>query len=214
MKVKATGVRVIDANTNEATEYFARIIFVNASALNSNLILLNSTSTRFPNGLGNDNGLLGKYVAFHNYRASVGGTMEGLEDRYYSGRNPQSRSLPITATWKGRRRIMSAASPRSWALTAQRLDDTEALRKGLAQLQRIHYGTRRLDSLYVHAGRNHSQSKNHVRLSKDKKDQWGIPLLVTSVDYDDNDEKMITDFLTQSAEMLEKAGCKNIEAIR
>ena len=51
---------------------------------------------------------------------------------------------------------------------------------------------------------------NHVRLSNDKKDQWGIPLLITSVDYDDNDEKMIKDFLQQSSEMLEKAGCKNI----
>src|SRR5690554_1851381 len=72
-KGKATGVRVIDANTNTATEYFARIIFVNAGSINSNLILLNSTSSRFPEGLGNDNGLLGKYVAFHNYRAGISG---------------------------------------------------------------------------------------------------------------------------------------------
>src|SRR5688572_25361032 len=65
---KASGVRVIDAQTGEATEYFAKIIFVNGATLNSNLILLNSTSSRFPNGLGNDSGLLGKYIAFHNYR--------------------------------------------------------------------------------------------------------------------------------------------------
>jgi choline dehydrogenase-like flavoprotein len=55
-KGKATGVRVVDAKTNAVTEYFARVIFVNAAALNTNLILLNSTSSRFPNGLGNDNG--------------------------------------------------------------------------------------------------------------------------------------------------------------
>jgi len=72
-KQKAVGVRVIDANTKEATEFFARIIFVNASALNSNLILLNSTSSRFPNGLGNDSGVLGKYICFHNYRAGMWG---------------------------------------------------------------------------------------------------------------------------------------------
>jgi choline dehydrogenase-like flavoprotein len=87
-KNKATGVRIIDANTKAITEYFAQIIFVNASALNSNLILLNSTSDRFPNGLGNDNGLLGKYVCFHNYRGWVNGTVEGYEDKYYYGRNP------------------------------------------------------------------------------------------------------------------------------
>src|SRR5262249_53045111 len=87
-KNKATGVRIIDANTKAVTEYFANIIFVNASALNSNLILLNSTSNRFPNGLGNDNDLLGKYICFHNYRGWVNGTVEAYEDKYYYGRNP------------------------------------------------------------------------------------------------------------------------------
>ncbi|MEI9947008.1 MAG: hypothetical protein WDN26_22650 [Chitinophagaceae bacterium] len=82
-KGKATGVRVIDANTMKATEYFADIIFVNASALNSNLILLNSTSDRFPNGLGNDNGLMGKYICHHNYRAGTGAAFEGYLDKYY-----------------------------------------------------------------------------------------------------------------------------------
>ena len=85
---KASGVRVIDTNTREVIEYKAKIIFLNASALNSNLVLLNSTSTRFPNGLGNDNGLLGKYVAFQNYRASVTAEMDGFLDKYYFGRNP------------------------------------------------------------------------------------------------------------------------------
>ena len=66
--------RVIDAQTKAATEFYAKIIFVNASALNTNLILLNSTSNRFPNGLGNDNGLMGKYICFHNYRGSMGGS--------------------------------------------------------------------------------------------------------------------------------------------
>ncbi len=70
-KGKATGVRVIDAQTKKATEYFAKIIFINAACLNTNLILLNSTSKRFANGLGNDNGLLGKYVAFQNYRGKT-----------------------------------------------------------------------------------------------------------------------------------------------
>ena len=72
-KRKATGVRVIDANTKQTTEYFARIIFVNAACLNSNLILLNSTSNRFPNGLGNDNDILENMFAFQNYRGSLNG---------------------------------------------------------------------------------------------------------------------------------------------
>ena len=58
---RATGVRVIDAKTHDVTEYRSRIVFVNASALNSNLILLNSTSTRHPNGLGNGSDVIGRY---------------------------------------------------------------------------------------------------------------------------------------------------------
>jgi len=72
-KGKASGVKVIDAKTKEETDYYARVIFVNAAALNTNLVLLNSISSRFPNGLGNDSGVLGKYAAFHNYRARISG---------------------------------------------------------------------------------------------------------------------------------------------
>src|SRR5690606_248141 len=76
---KAIGVKVIDTNTREDIDFYAKIIFVNASTLNTNLILLNSVSTRFPNGLGNDNGLMGKYVAFHNYSARIYAEYEGLK---------------------------------------------------------------------------------------------------------------------------------------
>jgi hypothetical protein len=79
---------VIDAHTHAMHEFNARVIFVNASALNSNLILLNSTSSRFPNGLGNDNGVLGHYVCHHNYRTGGSGKMAGFEDQYFYGRNP------------------------------------------------------------------------------------------------------------------------------
>jgi choline dehydrogenase-like flavoprotein len=104
-KGKAAGVRIIDANTKETTDFFARIIFVNASALNSTLVLLNSKSTRFPNGLGNDNGLLGTHVAFHNYRASVGGDLDGFDDKYYSEEIQRNLYWPITEPQKTGNRL-------------------------------------------------------------------------------------------------------------
>lgn len=210
-KGKATGVRVIDANTKQTTDFFARIIFVNASALNSNLVLLNSISSRFPNGLGNDSGLLGKYIGFHNYRASVSAEIDGMEDQYYYGRNPTE---PIIANYRNLHR-----------------QDTDYV-GGFTTFMGAHRGRINGDSLketigaafkealtepggwrtYMYMqGETIPKATNHVRLSPDKKDQWGIPLLITSVDYDDNDERMIKDFLTQSAEMMETAGCKNIE---
>ena len=93
-KEKVTGVRVIDAITKKTYDYFAKVVFLNAAALNSNLILLNSTSSRFPNGLGNDHGVLGKYVAFHNYRARASATFEGLLDSTTDGRSMTSAYLP------------------------------------------------------------------------------------------------------------------------
>lgn len=93
-KNRATGVRVIDTKTRNITEYSAKILFVNASAINTNLILLNSTSRRFPNGLGNDSGLLGSHIAFHSYRGRVQATFEGLHHFTTSGRRPGSSYIP------------------------------------------------------------------------------------------------------------------------
>src|SRR5690606_4510965 len=100
-KCKAIGVRVMDTNTKESIDFYSRVIFVHASALNTNLILLNSTSSRFPNGLGNDNGLLGKYVAFHNYRAGISAQYEGHLDKTTEGRRPTSGYIPrFRNLWK------------------------------------------------------------------------------------------------------------------
>src|SRR5690606_6636689 len=93
-KGKAIGVRIIDSHTKEMIEFYSIIIFVNASALNSNAILLNSTSKRFPNGLGNDSGLLGKYISWHNYRGKANATYEGLKDKRTDGRNPSHAYIP------------------------------------------------------------------------------------------------------------------------
>jgi choline dehydrogenase-like flavoprotein len=211
-KGKATGVRVIDTNTKQTLEIFASIIFVNAAALNSNLVLLNSKSNRFPNGLGNDSGLLGKYVMFHNYRAHVSGTIDGFEDKYYFGRNPTE---PILANYRNlHKQDTDYVGGFTTFMGAYRGQPDEAklpqpiggaYKDALTEPGGWH--------MYMYLqGETIPKESNHVRLSDDKKDQWGIPLLVTSVGYDDNDERLIKDFLTQSAEMMEKAGVKNIES--
>ena len=93
-KGKAVGVRVIDATTKEVMEFYAKVIFVNAAALNTNLILLNSKSSRFPNGLGNDTGMLGKYIAFHLYRGRISAEYDGHLDSTTEGRKPSSGYVP------------------------------------------------------------------------------------------------------------------------
>ena len=207
---KALGVRVIDAITKEETDYFSKVIFLNAACLNTNLVMLNSTSSRFPDGLGNDSGVLGQYIAFHQYRGQGNASFAGFEDSYYYGRRPTSAFMPSfrnvfkqeTDFLRGYMVAFSAARGGYW--------------RGQSQ---DGFGAEFKESLtnpgdwgiYVQMqGETIPKASNHVRLSKNLKDPWGIPQLITSVDYDENDHKMMRDFQTQASEMLEKAGCKNI----
>ena len=207
---RATGVRVIDAHTNKATEYYAKIIFVNAAALNTNLILLNSTSPRFPNGLGNDNGLLGKFVAFQNYRGSLTARMEGYEDSYYYGRRPTAVMMPNFRNVRKQemdflRGYMTfyTATRGGWGGHANGPQIGGAYKEAVSEPGG--WGV-----YMMMQGETIPKETNLVYLDKDQKDAWGIPLLTVSVDYDDNDSKIVKDFLQQGAEMLEKAGCKDI----
>ena len=211
-KGKATGVRIIDAQTKETTEYFAPVIFINAGALNTNLILLNSTSRRFPAGLGNDNGLLGKYVAFHNYRARMNATYEGFPDFTTDGSRPTSAYIPRFRNV----RKQETDFLRGYACTfGARRYSRYGIAEGLfgeelknSLMQEPEPGAWGVSSQMM--GETIPKESNYVSLSPDKKDEWGMPLLNISVDYDDNDEKMIKDFSEQMTEMLTKAGFTNI----
>lgn len=207
---KAVGVRVLDAHTKEEREYFAKVIFVNAATLNTNLILLNSVSSRFPEGLGNDNGLLGRYVAFHNYRGSITATMDGFEDQYYFGRRPAAVMMPSYRNvhrqemdFKRGYMVFFSASRAGWNRGGTQHLIGEELKNEVS--------TPGGWNVYMMMqGETIPKKENHVRLSKEHKDPFGIPQLITSVGYDENDERIVTDFLETGVEMLEKAGCRNI----
>ncbi len=208
---RAVGVRVIDALTHAATEYFARIIFVNASALNTNLILLNSTSRRFPHGLGNDNGLLGKFICFHNYRGSMNGEVEGFEDWYYKLSKPAECIMANFSNLEKRDRDFAGGYVVYSGAYRERLSEKLAMEPlGTAYKQALSEPGPWGVYMYMQ-GETIAKESNHVRLSSTEKDQWGIPLLVASVGYDENDDKMVEDFLQQGRAMLEAAGVRNIE---
>ena len=205
-KGKASGVRVIDTQTKEVFEYYARIIFVNAATINSNLLLLNSTSNRFPNGLGNDSGLLGKFVAFHNYRGTVGATFEGFEDSYYYGRRPTAIMLPSFRNVRKQEEDFMRGYMTFYSASRMRTR-SEAIGAELKEAA-TKPGTWYVGMMMQ--GETVPIESNHVRLSTDQKDAWGIPQLITSIEHTDNDVKVMNDFLEQAQEMLDKAGCKNI----
>jgi choline dehydrogenase-like flavoprotein len=210
-KKKATGVRVIDANTKEMTEFYAKIIFVNASALNSNLILLNSTSSRFPTGLGNDSGVLGKYIAFHNYRANITAQYEGFLDSKTDGRRPNGGYIPrFRNVYKQETDFLrgyAAGFSANRAAYSDRSGLGESLKAGLHETK---YGNWNVGSHMM--GETIPKESNYVALDKVQKDPFGVPMLKINVEYDDNDEKMIKDYMEQMTEMFTNAGFKNIRA--
>ena len=207
---KAVGVRVIDSETKSSEDFFAKVVFVTAATLNTNLILLNSTSKRFPNGLGNDNGLLGKYIAFHNYRATINAEYEGFPQFTTEGAKPTSHYIPrFRNVYKQETDFLRGYAAGFGARPAR---DTN--REGIGEELKSNLLKTRESGLWsVNShmmGETIPKKSNKVTLDTEKKDKWGIPQLSIDVDYDDNDEKMIQDFFEQFSEMYTKAGFKNI----
>jgi choline dehydrogenase-like flavoprotein len=200
---------VIDGLTNEMVEYYAKLIFLNASTLNSNAILLNSRSDRFPDGLGNDNGLLGKYISWHNYRGKANAEYEGLKDKKTSGRSPSHGYIPrFRNVFKQETDFL-----RGYAIGIGggrgRDSDTGVMGDQLREnLLHPPLGNWHISSWMM--GEVVPIESNHVRLSPDQTDKYGIPQLITSCDWSENDDKMVEDYLEQSREMFEKAGFTNV----
>jgi len=216
VKGKASGVRIIDANTKQGTEYFAPVIFVNAGAVNTNLILLNSISKRFPNGLGNDNGLMGKYFAVHNYRARITAKYESMLDKKTEGSRATGAYVPRFRNV----RKQETDFLRGYATTfnanrgGRGIGNTDGLfgeeLKDKLMDTSVPMGPWNIGSQCM--GETIPKETNYVKLDENQKDEWGMPLISFSVVFDDNDEKMIKDFMEQYTEMYEKAGFTDIKA--
>jgi choline dehydrogenase-like flavoprotein len=209
-KGRATGIRVIDTHTKATTESYAPILFVNAGALNTNLLLLNSTSGRFLNGLGNDSGVLGKYVAFHNYSARVFAEYEGLKEFTTDGRNPAGGGyLPRFRNLFKQETDFLRGYATSFGASRGLVRPADGFGADLKQqLEHPALGPWRISAGMM--GETIPKATNYVRLDPTRKDEWGMPLLSISVAYDDNDAKMKQDFFEQFTDMFTKAGFTNI----
>ncbi len=211
-KSKATGVRVIDANTMEMTEYYAKIIFVNASAINSNAILLNSTSNHFQHGLGNNNGLMGKFLSWHNYRGKANAEYDGLQDKKTDGKNPSNGYIPRF------RNIHKQETDflRGYAIGIGGGRGYGSSRDGIGEDLKNSLLNPQLGKWYMSAwmmGESVPTEANHIRLSTDQKDKYGIPQIILSAKWTENDDKMVKDFTEQITEMFTLAGFTNVKAV-
>ncbi len=210
-KGKAVGVKVLDSESKQETEYFAKVIFLNASTLGSTFILLNSTSNRFPNGFGNGSDQLGRNIMDHQYRAGAEADVEGFEDKYYIGRRPNGIYIPRFRNVGNDKRTdyirgfgyQGSASRSSWSRGVQEMSIGEELKNELATPGEWKIGITGFGECLPY-------SDNRATLNKDKKDAYGLPTLSIDAEWKENEKVMRKDMKDSAAEMLEASGFKNV----
>ncbi len=209
---KATGVRVIDSESGEMMEYFARIIFCNASTLSSTQILMNSTSNRFPNGMGNDSGELGHNLMDHTYRTGAMGKVEGFEDQYYKGRRPNGIYIPrywnIDENSKSDKFVrgfgyQGGAGRAGWGAGSNQEDFGADFKDALMKPGPWEFFiTGFSECLPYH--------ENKVTLDTENTDKWGQATLAIDCEFKENEKALNRQAREDAKEMLEKAGIKEI----
>lgn len=209
-KKKATGVEIIDAETNQTYQFKSKIVFVCASALNSTWVLMNSATDVWEGGLGSSSGELGHNVMDHHFRTGAGGTVEGLSDKYEFGRRPTGIYIPRFRNMNGEKRDYlrgfgyqggagrgRGVEVAEFTIGAQ-LKDAMSIPK-----EDWHFGITAFGEMLP----DHS---NKIMLDKNVKDKWGLPVLAFDVETKENERKMRIDMMNDAKEMLEAAGLKDV----
>ncbi|MEJ7645705.1 MAG: GMC family oxidoreductase [Chryseolinea sp.] len=209
-KAKATGVKVLDAESGEQMEFYAKVIFLCASTFGSTYILMNSLSDRFPNGLGNDSGELGHNIMDHHLSVGAGGEVEGFDDKYYSGRRANGLYIPrYRNVGKDKRDYLrgfgyqGGASRQGWSSLVSELSLGADLKNAISKPGKWSIGLGGFGEILPY-------HENFVVINKDKKDKHGLSTLTFDAILRDNELKMRKDMAADAAEMLEAAGYKNI----
>jgi len=210
---KAKGVRIIDTLSNEVHEFYAKIVFVNASTIATAGLLLNSVSSRFPDGFGNGSGQLGHNLMDHHSSAGAYGMHEAYTDQYYKGRRPCGFLIPRyrnlqddkSLDFKRGYNIQGHGERQEWMDKAQSID-------GFGEDFKAQLTTPGPWTIWMAGwGECLPYFDNKVSLDNFQKDKWGQPLLKIDFSFRENERKMMTDIQHTCGEMFEKAGFKNID---
>jgi choline dehydrogenase-like flavoprotein len=207
---KAKGVRILDAMDNKTYDYFSKIVFVNASALNSAWLLMNSATDIWPGGLGSSSGELGHNLMDHHFRVGASGSVEGYEDKYYYGKRPNGIYVVRYRNLDGEKRdyirgfgYQGGAGRSGWAREIAELNIGGEFKDALSEPGQWSMGMTAFGEMLPY-------HENKITLDKNKTDKWGMPVLAIDCEIKDNEKKMRVDMANDAKEMLEAAGVKNV----
>jgi choline dehydrogenase-like flavoprotein len=208
-KEKVVGVEVLDRNSMKTVEYYARIIFLNASTLGTTFILLNSKCTRYPNGMGNDNDIVGRNLMDHHKGANVSARVEGFEDKYYFGRRPIGIYIPrYSNLYPQQENFVRGYNFQGGAHRTSGGRDAEigiALKEAMVEPGSWRIGIGAFGECLPYPD-------NRVTLNEELKDKWGRPTLTFDCRFRENEKKMFENENETGKEMLEALGGKDIRA--
>ena len=208
---KATGVEIIDGETNQTMEFSAKIIFLCASTIASTAILMRSATDIWPGGLGSSSGELGHNIMDHHFRLGASGTYEGFDDKYYFGKRPTGLYIPRFRNVNGDKRdyirgfgYQGGASRSGWSRDVAELGLGGPMKDALTEPGPWSMGITAFGEILPY-------HDNLIKLSDTVKDKWGMEALVMSAEIKENEQKMRVDMMSDAAEMLEVAGFKNVK---
>jgi choline dehydrogenase-like flavoprotein len=207
---RATGVEVLDAETNKTYVYKAKIIFLNASTLNSTWILMNSATDVWPEGLGSSSGALGHNLMDHHLGVGASGVVEGYEDKYTYGRRPNGIYVPRYRNLFGDKRdylrgfgYQGGGSREGWGREIKELTIGAQLKEALSEPGGWTMGMGGFGEILPY-------HENMVRLDKTVKDKWGLNVLAIDCELKENELRMRKDMMNDAVEMLTNAGVKDV----
>jgi len=207
---KATGVEVLDAETSKTYEFHSKILFLNASALNSAWVLMNSATAIWPDGLGSSSGELGHNVMDHHYMLGAQGTIEGYEDKTTYGRRANGFYITRFANLYGDKRdflrgygYQGSASRQGWSREVAELNIGGDFKEALTEPGAWSIGATGFGEILPY-------HDNKISLHKTMKDKWGLPVLSMDAGLKENELKMRKDIIKELVAMFEASGVKNI----
>ncbi len=206
-KKRATGVEIIDTKTNKVEEFYARLVFLNASTVATAAILLNSTSSRFSNGLGNESDQVGRNLMDHHKGLSASASVDGFEDMYYYGRRPSSIYIPRFKNVKEKDPAFLRGYHFGGSASRGQQQNANVIGATLKESMTEPGGWRM--GLYAF-GECLPYADNRITLNQDRKDKWGRPIININCEFKENEKAMHADMGTTAKEMLEAAGFKDI----
>lgn len=208
---RATGVEVLDAETNNTYEYKAKIVFVCASALNSSWVLMNSATDVWPDGLGSSSGELGHNVMDHHFRTGASGMVEGFSDKYEFGRRPTGIYIPrFRNVYDDKRDYLRGFGYQGGAGRGRGAEVAE-FTIGAALKEALSVPADQWSINFLAFGEMLPHHDNKITLDKTKKDKWGLPVLSFDVEMKENELKMRKDMMADAKEMLVASGVKNVQ---